>query len=563
MSDLAAARWESALEQLGARGVLGQGQVAVLRMTRVIDVEDVVVLVVSFSLPRDIIERHRDEISAALSEQWGHPVTFEVTIDAGQDGGRQAGAPAPAGPVLASPAPVTTTAPAVIPSAPPSPALNPSPVQSPVRPSPAPGPEMTGSPATASPQPSTQPVEPGTTATSEAQPTTTPSGEVTAQGEAAASSLAAATGSDQEGGPVVPVHPTATLPTVPDDSRLNPRYTFTTYVQGKSNRLAKTAAVAVAEAPSRAYNPLFIYGGSGLGKTHLLHAIGHYARSLYPGITVKYVNSEEFVSDFIASVADGQMRNFKDRYRGVDILLVDDVQFFEGKEQTLEEFFHTFNALKIAEKQIVLTADTPASELKGFNNRLVSRFQEGLVADVQPPDLETRQAILTLKARADGIEIGEDVLEYIASRVTTNIRELEGALVRVTAFASLNKQPIDRTLAEVALKDVISNPDGEEITSSLIMAQVADYFGMTIDDLCGESRRKAFVHPRHVAMYLCRELTDLSLPNIGREFGGRDHTTVMSAHRKVAQQMGEKRETFNEVNELTSRIKQAALAPRP
>lgn len=535
MSDLAAARWESALDQLGAQGVLGQGQVAVLRMTRVIDVEDVIVLVVSFSLPRDIIERHREQIAAALTEQWGHPVTFEVTIDPGQDT-TSSPSPAASAPVAASPVPAGPPAPAT--SAPPATS---SPTATPSAPAP-----VTSEPGSEQDQPAPDPHhETDSGASAQPQPADLP----------------------QDGaytdGPVVPVHPTATLPSVPDDSRLNPRYTFTTYVQGKSNRLAKTAAVAVAEAPSRAYNPLFIYGGSGLGKTHLLHAIGHYARSLYPGITVKYVNSEEFVSDFIASVADGQMRNFKDRYRGVDILLVDDVQFFEGKEQTLEEFFHTFNALKIAEKQIVLTADTPASELKGFNNRLVSRFQEGLVADVQPPDLETRQAILTLKARADGIEISEDVLEYIASRVTTNIRELEGALVRVTAFASLNQQPIDRTLAEVALKDVISNPDGAEITSSLIMAQVADYFEMTIDDLCGESRRKTFVHPRHVAMYLCRELTDLSLPNIGREFGGRDHTTVMSAHRKVAQQMGEKRETFNEVNELTSRIKQAALAPRP
>lgn len=539
MSDLAAARWESALEQLGARGVLGQGQVAVLRMTRVIDVDDVIVLVVTFSLPKTIIESHRDEISAALSEQWGHPVTFEVTIDPGQEQAH----PAPAEPA-STPVPTTPLA-----TAQPAPSVTlPSPTPTPV--------EAPAAPVTAVGEPG-QPTTQATVPAKAASQPATSAGEVARPAQAAASDH-----TGEPGAPVIPVHPTATLPSVPDDSRLNPRYTFATYVQGKSNRLAKTAAVAVAEAPSRAYNPLFIYGGSGLGKTHLLHAIGHYARSLYPGITVKYVNSEEFVSEFIAAVADGQMRNFKDRYRGVDILLVDDVQFFEGKEQTLEEFFHTFNALKIAEKQIVLTADTPASELKGFNNRLVSRFQEGLVADVQPPDLETRQAILTLKARADGIEVDEDVLEYIASRVTTNIRELEGALVRVTAFASLNKQPIDRTLAEVALKDVISNPDGAEITSALIMAQVADYFGMSIDDLCGESRRKAFVHPRHVAMYLCRELTDLSLPNIGREFGGRDHTTVMSAHRKVAQQMGEKRETFNEVNELTSRIKQAALAPR-
>ena len=519
MTDVATTRWESALNLLATRQELGRGQIALLRMTRVIDVDDVLVLVVGFALPRDIIDKNHVVISRALAEVWGRPVSFEVTIDPAQESSSHSAdrwAPSPE-----TPAPAEATEPVQEQG----PGYRPEPdeVPSPVDPAPQ-------SPNLDSQYPGSSPATPSSST-----------------------------------GYVPPLHPVATMPAAEaprDDSRLNPRYTFATYVQGKSNRLARTAAAAVAEAPSRAYNPLFIYGGSGLGKTHLLHAIGHYARKLYPGITVKYVNSEEFVSDFIASVADGHMRNFKDRYRNVDILLVDDVQFFEGKEQTLEEFFHTFNALRIAEKQIVLTSDQPALELKGFNNRLISRFQEGLVADVQPPDLETRQAILTLKARADGISVTEDVLEYIASRVTTNIRELEGALVRVTAFSSLNKQPIDRTLAEVALKDVITDPTGEEITSGLIMGQVADYFGMTIDDLCGESRRKNFVHPRHIAMYLCRELTELSLPNIGREFGGRDHTTVMSAHRKITTQMGERRETFNEVNELTSRIKQASLAPR-
>ena len=524
MTDVATTRWESALNLLATRQELGRGQIALLRMTRVIDVDDVLVLVVGFALPRDIIDKNHAVIARALAEVWGRAVTFEVTIDPAQESSSHS----------SDRWPDSTEAAA-------------EPAQAPI----------SGTQPTDDAPASQDPVSLADAAPAvEAPSALSPDG----PGE---DHPAPATPSSSTGY-VPPLHPTATLPAaeVVDDSRLNPRYTFATYVQGKSNRLARTAAAAVAEAPSRAYNPLFIYGGSGLGKTHLLHAIGHYARKLYPGITVKYVNSEEFVSDFIASVADGQMRNFKDRYRNVDILLVDDVQFFEGKEQTLEEFFHTFNALRIAEKQIVLTSDQPALELKGFNNRLISRFQEGLVADVQPPDLETRQAILTLKARADGISVTEDVLEYIASRVTTNIRELEGALVRVTAFASLNKQPIDRTLAEVALKDVITNPTGEEITSGLIMGQVADYFDMTIDDLCGESRRKNFVHPRHIAMYLCRELTELSLPNIGREFGGRDHTTVMSAHRKITTQMGERRETFNEVNELTSRIKQAALAPR-
>lgn len=524
MTDVATTRWESALNLLATRQELGRGQIALLRMTRVIDVDDVLVLVVGFALPRDIIDKNHAVIARALAEVWGRNVTFEVTIDPAQESSSHSSDRWPdSTEAAAEPAQAPTSGAQPTDDAPAS--------QDPVS-------LADAAPAVEAPS-ALSPDGPGEDHPAPATPSSST-------------------------GYVPPLHPTATLPAaeVVDDSRLNPRYTFATYVQGKSNRLARTAAAAVAEAPSRAYNPLFIYGGSGLGKTHLLHAIGHYARKLYPGITVKYVNSEEFVSDFIASVADGQMRNFKDRYRNVDILLVDDVQFFEGKEQTLEEFFHTFNALRIAEKQIVLTSDQPALELKGFNNRLISRFQEGLVADVQPPDLETRQAILTLKARADGISVTEDVLEYIASRVTTNIRELEGALVRVTAFASLNKQPIDRTLAEVALKDVITDPTGEEITSGLIMGQVADYFDMTIDDLCGESRRKNFVHPRHIAMYLCRELTELSLPNIGREFGGRDHTTVMSAHRKITTQMGERRETFNEVNELTSRIKQAALAPR-
>ncbi|MGK2349015.1 chromosomal replication initiator protein DnaA [Actinomyces sp. W5033] len=349
--------------------------------------------------------------------------------------------------------------------------------------------------------------------------------------------------------------------TSPDHSRLNPHYTFDTYVTGGSNRFANAASLAVAEAPGTGYNPLFIYGGSGLGKTHLLHAIGNYARELRPTTHVKYVSSEEFVSDFIDSVQVGRMSSFKDRYRGVDILLLDDIQFLSGKESTLEEFFHTFNALRLDNKQIVLTSDQPPKELKGFEDRLISRFTEGLTADVQPPDLETRLAILARRARDEGQDVPVEVQEYIASRVTTNIRELEGALIRVTAFASLTKQPIDLTLAEMVLKDIISDPAGEQITAALIMAQTADYFGMTIDDLCGKVRTKTFVHARHVAMYLCRELTDLSLPQIGREFG-KDHTTVINANRKIVEQMSERRSTYNEVMELTSRVKQAALTAR-
>ena len=347
-----------------------------------------------------------------------------------------------------------------------------------------------------------------------------------------------------------------------DDSQLNPRYIFDTYVIGASNRFAHAAAFAVSEAPAKAYNPLFIYGGSGLGKTHLLHAIGHYARSLYPGIRVKYVNSEEFVSDFIASVAAAGMDAFKRRYREVDILLVDDIQFLQGKEQTLEEFFHTFNALHGANKQVVISSDQPPKSLAGFPERLRSRFDGGLLTDVQPPDLETRIAILSRKAQAENLDLSADVLDYIASRVSTNIRELEGALIRIAAFASLNKQPVDRPLAEMILKDLLTDPEGEEITVSTIMAQTADYFDITIEDLCSANRSRTIVNARHIAMYLCRELTDLSLPKIGREFGGRDHTTVMSADKKVRTQMSERRSTFNQVTELTSRIKQSSSSAK-
>jgi len=258
---------------------------------------------------------------------------------------------------------------------------------------------------------------------------------------------------------------------------------------------------------------------------------------------------------------DGRMEGFKRRYREVDILLVDDIQFLQGKESTLEEFFHTFNSLHSSGKQVVLTSDQPPKALGGLDERLRSRFEWGLLADVQPPDLETRIAILSRKGTAEGLDLPFDVLEYIASRITTNIRELEGALIRVTAFASLNKQPVDQTLAEMVLKDIISDPEGQEITTSLIMAQTADYFGITIDDLCSANRSRTMVSARHIAMYLCRELTDLSLPKIGREFGGRDHTTVMSADKKIRTLMAERRSTFNQVTELTSRIKQAAQSP--
>ncbi len=342
----------------------------------------------------------------------------------------------------------------------------------------------------------------------------------------------------------------------PEPTRLNPKYIFETFVIGPSNRFAHAAAVAVAEAPAKAYNPLFIYGGSGLGKTHILHAIGHYAHNLYPHVRVRYVNSEEFTNDFINSIGEGKAGAFQRRYRDVDVLLIDDIQFLQGKEQTMEEFFHTFNALHNANKQVVITSDVPPKQLNGFEDRLRSRFEWGLITDVQPPDLETRIAILRKKAASERLAAPDDVLSYIGSRIATNIRELEGALIRVTAFANLNRQEVDLPLAEIVLKDLITDEDAIEITPAEIIAQTASYFGLTIEDLCGSSRSRVLVTARQIAMYLCRELTDLSLPKIGQQFGGRDHTTVMHANRKISEQMAERRSTYNQVTELTSRIKQ-------
>jgi chromosomal replication initiator protein len=344
----------------------------------------------------------------------------------------------------------------------------------------------------------------------------------------------------------------------PGGARLNPKYTFESFVIGSSNRFAHAAAVAVAEAPAKAYNPLFVYGDSGLGKTHLLHAIGHYAQTLYTGVKVRYVSSEEFTNDFINMIRDGKQDGFRRRYRDVDVLLVDDIQFLENKEGTQEEFFHTFNTLHNASKQIVISSDRAPKRLVTLEDRLRSRFEWGLLTDVQPPELETRIAILRRKAIQEGLNAPPEVLEYIASRISTNIRELEGALIRVTAFASLNRQSVDLQLAEIVLKDLIPEAQGPQITIATIMGQTASYFGLSMEDLSGTSRSRVLVTARHIAMYLCRELTDLSLPKIGQQFGGRDHTTVMNADRKIRSLMAERRSIYNQVTELTNRIKQQA-----
>ena len=558
MPDAANTKWLSALEVLSSSGELGQGKMSMIRMTHLIDVDGTLVLVVGSAFAKDIVEQARAPISAAITQVWGRPMPMEVTVDTSSEASR-----APMPPVAPEPVNLTTVAPA--PASSPSPSVPPQPS----------GPS-TASAMSAAPAAPTMPAygehlaEPSPYSAS--APSPMPHSHASAASAPSTMSGSLPTRSTHpvtySPGGTGPQNPTGLLtPTAAHDvSQLNPRYTFDTYVTGSSNRFAHATALAVAEAPARAYNPLFIYGGSGLGKTHLLHAIGHYAQTLNPGIRVKYVNSEVFVSDFIACVRDGnqddgRMEGFKRRYREVDILLVDDIQFLQGKESTLEEFFHTFNSLHSSGKQVVLTSDQPPKALGGLDERLRSRFEWGLLADVQPPDLETRIAILSRKGTAEGLDLPFDVLEYIASRITTNIRELEGALIRVTAFASLNKQPVDQTLAEMVLKDIISDPEGQEITTSLIMAQTADYFGITLDDLCGANRSRLIVNARHIAMYLCRELTDLSLPKIGREFGGRDHTTVMSADKKIRTLMAERRSTFNQVTELTSRIKQAAQSP--
>ena len=336
---------------------------------------------------------------------------------------------------------------------------------------------------------------------------------------------------------------------------LNRRYTFDTFVIGASNRFAHAATLAIAEAPARAYNPLFIWGESGLGKTHLLHAAGNYAQRLFPGMRVKYVSTEEFTNDFINSLRDDRKVAFKRSYRDVDVLLVDDIQFIEGKEGIQEEFFHTFNTLHNANKQIVISSDRPPKQLATLEDRLRTRFEWGLITDVQPPELETRIAILRKKAQMERLAVPDDVLELIASSIERNIRELEGALIRVTAFASLNKTPIDKALAEIVLRDLIADASNLQISAATIMAATAEYFDTTVEELRGPGKTRALAQSRQIAMYLCRELTDLSLPKIGQAFG-RDHTTVMYAQRKISSELAERRELFDHVKELTTRIRQ-------
>jgi chromosomal replication initiator protein len=518
--------WSGCLQDLSGDAVLPQHR-AFLQLTRPVAlVEDTALLAAPNDFAKEVLEsRLRNLVSETLSRALGREIGIAVMVESGPEradgagnGAGTAGSGAGRAGSTNGTVPASTTAPDSDRSSPPDadrpvdPDEAGRPTRSPSPPSPL-GSGAAGRGSAAAGLPSTQRHHPGT---------------------------------GREGGFRRDLEP----------ARLNPKYQFETFVIGSSNRFAHAAAVAVAEAPAKAYNPLFIYGDSGLGKTHLLHAIGHYAQNLFHGARVRYVSSEEFTNDFINSIRDGKAEGFRRRHRDVDILLVDDIQFLESKEQTQEEFFHTFNTLHNANKQIVISSDRPPKQLVTLENRLRNRFEWGLITDVQPPELETRIAILRKKAAQERLDVPPEALEFIASKISTNIRELEGALIRVTAFASLNRQPVDLALAEIVLKDLIPDNADPEITSATIMAQTAAYFGLSLDELCGSSRSRVLVNARQIAMYLCRELTDLSLPKIGQQFGGRDHTTVMHADRKVRSLMAERRSIYNQVTELTNRIKQ-------
>ncbi|WP_446898168.1 chromosomal replication initiator protein DnaA [Clostridium sp. LBM24168] len=338
---------------------------------------------------------------------------------------------------------------------------------------------------------------------------------------------------------------------------LNPKYTFDSFVVGNSNRFAHAASLAVAESPAKAYNPLFIYGGVGLGKTHLMHAIGHYILKSNPSSKVVYVSSEKFTNELVNSIKDDKNVEFRNKYRNIDVLLIDDIQFIAGKERTQEEFFHTFNSLYEANKQIILSSDRPPKEISTLEDRLISRFEWGLIADIQPPDFETRIAILKKKADVEKLKIPNEVMVYIATKIKSNIRELEGALIRIVAFSSLTNKEISIDLAVEALKDIISSKQSKQVTIELIQEVVANYYNLKMDDFKSARRTRNVAFPRQIAMYLSRKLTDMSLPKIGEEFGGRDHTTVIHAYEKISGNLKTDESLQNAVSELTKRINQS------
>ena len=337
---------------------------------------------------------------------------------------------------------------------------------------------------------------------------------------------------------------------------LNPKYTFDSFVIGNSNRFAHAASLAVAESPAKAYNPLFIYGGVGLGKTHLMHAIGHYILDSNPNARVEYVSSEKFTNELINAIKDDKNEEFRNKYRNVDVLLIDDIQFIAGKERTQEEFFHTFNALHEANKQIIISSDRPPKEIPTLEDRLRSRFEMGLIADIQPPDFETRIAILKTKAQIENIDIPNEVMNYIATYIKSNIRELEGALIRIVAYSSLTNKEITVDLASEALKDIISKKQGKNITIGIIQDIVASYFNLRIEDLKSQRRTRNVAYPRQIAMYLSRKLTDMSLPKIGEEFGGRDHTTVIHAYEKISENLNTDENLQHTIEDITKKLTQ-------
>ncbi|CAM2774315.1 chromosomal replication initiator protein DnaA [Saccharomonospora xinjiangensis] len=569
--------WEQVVAEL-SDGTLSPQQRAWMRVTRPIGLLDGTALLAAPSdFAKEAIERAlREPITSALSRHLGREVSLAVKVDTTESApppplapsGQAPSAP-PGSPVL--PAPASRYGPRPVGASPDRPPL-PSGEDTIIIPAIRPRAETVEPRIPGLPHRSHPPTMPS------AHPPSRPGGgppqppsqhpKPSAEGEDGDEEV------DEEGEALAAVHeiwptfsgqPIAgqpyTAPAQPQTSktRLNEKYTFDTFVIGASNRFAHAAAVAVAEAPARAYNPLFVWGESGLGKTHLLHAVGHYAQRLFPGMRVRYVSTEEFTNDFINSLRDDRKVAFQRRYRDIDILLVDDIQFLEGKEGTQEEFFHTFNTLHNANKQIVVSSDRPPKRLETLEERLRTRFEWGLITDIQPPELETRIAILRKKAAQDRLAVPGEVLEFIAARIEANIRELEGALIRVTAFASLNQQPVDVGLAEIVLRDLIpTDAQAPEISATTIMRVTAEFFDVTMDDLCGPGKTKALATARQIAMYLCRELTDMSLPRIGQTFGGRDHTTVMHADKKIRKEMAERRRIYDQVQELTSRIKQRA-----
>ncbi|HII4509651.1 chromosomal replication initiator protein DnaA [Clostridium perfringens] len=337
---------------------------------------------------------------------------------------------------------------------------------------------------------------------------------------------------------------------------LNPKYTFQSFVIGNSNRFAHAASLAVAESPAKAYNPLFIYGGVGLGKTHLMHAIGHYILQENPKAKVVYVSSEKFTNELINAIKDDKNEEFRNKYRKVDVLLIDDIQFIAGKERTQEEFFHTFNALHEENKQIILSSDRPPKEIPTLEDRLRSRFEWGLIADIQPPDFETRMAILKKKADVEGLNVPNEVMVYIATKIKSNIRELEGALIRIIAYSSLTNRDVSVDLASEALKDIISNKESAPVTVKTIQESVANYYNLRIEDLKSQRRTRNIAYPRQIAMYLSRKLTDMSLPKIGEEFGGRDHTTVIHAYEKISENLKTDESLQSMINDITKKLTQ-------